>query len=164
MRERSLPLRGPSGLNPSRAIWPPAVCPFGSNPRCFSKFPHNRSRPRAGINVDPNTPIESASPFLRQVDRLVDLSDLRRELKPFYSHIDRPSIDPELKSAQSQLAETQSRLDAAQSELESAKQAAEQANAERNEIRTRLDEAVSETKSAQSELAETQSRLDAAQN
>jgi transposase len=34
--------------------------------------------------------------ILRQIDRFLDLSDVRRDLKPFYSHIGRPSIDPEL--------------------------------------------------------------------
>jgi transposase len=34
--------------------------------------------------------------ILRQVGRFLDLSEVRRELKPFYSHIGRPSIDPEL--------------------------------------------------------------------
>jgi transposase len=34
--------------------------------------------------------------LLRQVDRFLDLSEVRRELQPFYSHIGRPSIDPEL--------------------------------------------------------------------
>ncbi len=34
--------------------------------------------------------------FLRQVDRILDLSELRRHLAPFYSHTGRPSVDPEL--------------------------------------------------------------------
>ena len=34
--------------------------------------------------------------ILRRIERFLDLSDVRRELKPFYSHIGRPSIDPEL--------------------------------------------------------------------
>ena len=34
--------------------------------------------------------------LLRQIDRFLDLGSVRRELKPFYSHIGRPSIDPEL--------------------------------------------------------------------
>ena len=34
--------------------------------------------------------------LLRSIDRFVDLSDLRSHLKPFYSEIGRPSIDPEL--------------------------------------------------------------------
>lgn len=37
-----------------------------------------------------------ADHLLRRIDRFLDLSDLRRELKPFYSLIGRPSIDPEL--------------------------------------------------------------------
>ena len=34
--------------------------------------------------------------LLRQIDIFLDLDDLRRELKPFYSSIGRPSIDPAL--------------------------------------------------------------------
>ena len=33
---------------------------------------------------------------LRQIDRFLDLGDLRVKLKPFYSTIGRPSVDPEL--------------------------------------------------------------------
>jgi transposase len=32
----------------------------------------------------------------RSVDRFVDLSEVRRELAPFYSPMGRPSVDPEL--------------------------------------------------------------------
>jgi transposase-like protein DUF772 len=34
--------------------------------------------------------------LLRQVDRFLDLDGARRELRPFYSPIGRPSVDPEL--------------------------------------------------------------------
>ena len=34
--------------------------------------------------------------MLRAIDRFIDLSDLRRELAPFYSSTGRPSVDPEL--------------------------------------------------------------------
>ncbi len=34
--------------------------------------------------------------FLRQIDRILDLSELRKHLAPFYSYTGRPSIDPEL--------------------------------------------------------------------
>ena len=34
--------------------------------------------------------------FLRQIDRILDLSELRKHLAPFYSDTGRPSIDPEL--------------------------------------------------------------------
>ena len=34
--------------------------------------------------------------LLRGIDRFLDLGDLRKHLAPFYSHIGRPSIDPEL--------------------------------------------------------------------
>ena len=37
-----------------------------------------------------------ADHLLRSIDRFVDLSELRRELAPFYSMLGRPSIDPEL--------------------------------------------------------------------
>jgi transposase len=34
--------------------------------------------------------------LLRRIDRFLDLASARRELRPFYSTIGRPSIDPEL--------------------------------------------------------------------
>ena len=34
--------------------------------------------------------------MLRSIDRFVDLSELRRELAPFYGSMGRPSVDPEL--------------------------------------------------------------------
>ena len=34
--------------------------------------------------------------MLRRIDRHLDLADLRQSLRPFYSHIGRPSVDPEL--------------------------------------------------------------------
>ena len=34
--------------------------------------------------------------LLRAIDRFVDLSPMREHLRPFYSAIGRPSIDPEL--------------------------------------------------------------------
>ncbi len=37
-----------------------------------------------------------ADHLLRSIDRFVDLSGIREELKPFYSDTGRPSIDPEL--------------------------------------------------------------------
>ena len=37
-----------------------------------------------------------AEHLLRAIDRVVDLSSLRAHLRPFYSEIGRPSIDPEL--------------------------------------------------------------------
>ena len=37
-----------------------------------------------------------ADHLLRAIDRVVDLSDLRAHLRPFYSDLGRPSIDPEL--------------------------------------------------------------------
>src|SRR5215469_16942710 len=37
-----------------------------------------------------------ADHLLRKIDAVLDLSGLRRELAPFYSHTGRPSVDPEL--------------------------------------------------------------------
>ena len=37
-----------------------------------------------------------ADHLLRRIDRFLDLESVRSELKPFYSSIGRPSIDPEL--------------------------------------------------------------------
>ena len=37
-----------------------------------------------------------ADHVLRQIDRLLDLGAVRQQLKPFYSHLGRPSVDPEL--------------------------------------------------------------------
>ena len=34
--------------------------------------------------------------LLRGIDRVLDLSELRQHLAPFYSHTGRPSVDPEL--------------------------------------------------------------------
>src|SRR3954468_10770611 len=34
--------------------------------------------------------------LLRRIDRFLDLEKVRAELRPFYSNIGRPSIDPEL--------------------------------------------------------------------
>jgi transposase len=45
------------------------------------------------FSIDRHVP---TSHLLRSIDRFVDLSDLRRELAPFYSTTGRPSIDPEL--------------------------------------------------------------------
>src|ERR1700741_4448495 len=45
------------------------------------------------FSLDEHVP---ADHLLRSIDRFVDLSELRRELAPFYSPLGRPSIDPEL--------------------------------------------------------------------
>ncbi len=45
------------------------------------------------FNLDSHVP---ADHLLKRIDRVLDLSDLRRYLAPFYSHTGRPSIDPEL--------------------------------------------------------------------
>ena len=37
-----------------------------------------------------------ADHLLRSIDRFVDLTGIREHLKPFYSEMGRPSIDPEL--------------------------------------------------------------------
>ena len=45
------------------------------------------------FNLDRHVP---ADHLLRAIDRFVDLSEMREHLRPFYSAIGRPSIDPEL--------------------------------------------------------------------
>src|ERR1700691_2579679 len=45
------------------------------------------------FNLDEHGP---ADHLLRGIDRVLDLSDLRQHLAPFYSHTGRPSVDPEL--------------------------------------------------------------------
>src|ERR1700690_926065 len=45
------------------------------------------------FSLDAHVP---ADHLLRSIDRFVELSELRRELSPFYSDVGRPSIDPEL--------------------------------------------------------------------
>jgi transposase len=45
------------------------------------------------FNLDEVVP---ADHMLRKIDAVLDLSDLRAQLAPYYSHIGRPSIDPEL--------------------------------------------------------------------
>jgi transposase len=45
------------------------------------------------FSLDTHVPTDH---MLRSIDRFVDLSDLRRELAPFYSSTGRPSVDPEL--------------------------------------------------------------------
>jgi transposase len=45
------------------------------------------------FSLDRHVPLDH---LLRSIDRFVDLSDLRRELAPFYSTTGRPSVDPEL--------------------------------------------------------------------
>lgn len=46
-----------------------------------------------GFNLDDHVP---ADHLLRSIDRFVELSDIRRQLSPYYSAIGRPSMDPEL--------------------------------------------------------------------
>jgi transposase len=45
------------------------------------------------FSLDAHVP---ADHLLRSIDRFVDLSEVRRELAPFYSSMGRPSVDPEL--------------------------------------------------------------------
>ena len=45
------------------------------------------------FNLDEHVPSDH---LLRGIDRCLDLSELRQQLAPFYSHTGRPSIDPEL--------------------------------------------------------------------
>ena len=46
-----------------------------------------------GFSLEQHVP---ASHLLRSIDRFVDLTGLREQLRPFYSETGRPSIDPEL--------------------------------------------------------------------
>jgi transposase len=45
------------------------------------------------FNLDQHIPSDH---LLRNIDRFLDLSDLHRQLAPFYSEVGRPSIDPAL--------------------------------------------------------------------
>ncbi|MCO5056943.1 MAG: transposase [Rhizobiaceae bacterium] len=45
------------------------------------------------FNLEDHVP---ADHLLRSIDRFIDLSDIRTHLRPFYSDIGRPSVDPEL--------------------------------------------------------------------
>ena len=45
------------------------------------------------FNLEDHVP---SNHLLRLIDRFLDLSSIRTHLRPFYSHIGRPSIDPEL--------------------------------------------------------------------
>src|ERR1700729_396700 len=45
------------------------------------------------FSIDAHVP---ADHLLRSIDRFVNLSELRRDLAPFYSTLGRPSLDPEL--------------------------------------------------------------------
>jgi transposase len=46
-----------------------------------------------GFSLERHVPVDH---LLRSIDRFVDLSGLREQLRPFYSDTGRPSIDPEL--------------------------------------------------------------------
>ena len=46
-----------------------------------------------GFSLERHVPVDH---LLRSIDRFVDLSGLRQELRPFYSETGRPSVDPEL--------------------------------------------------------------------
>ena len=46
-----------------------------------------------GFSLEEHVPPDH---LLRAIDRFVELSDIRRQLEPFYSAIGRPSVDPEL--------------------------------------------------------------------
>jgi transposase len=53
----------------------------------------NQNRLFYSFNLEDHVP---ASHLLRGIDKVLDLTDLRAYLAPFYSHTGRPSIDPEL--------------------------------------------------------------------
>jgi transposase len=56
---------------------------------------HSGSQDRLFYSFDLDTHVP-AGHLLRRIDRVLDLSELRQHLAPFYSHTGRPSIDPEL--------------------------------------------------------------------
>lgn len=45
------------------------------------------------FDLDQHVPVDH---MLRQIDRFLDVDGMRAKLRPFYSHLGRPSIDPEL--------------------------------------------------------------------
>ena len=45
------------------------------------------------FNLEDHVP---STHLLRSIDRFVDVGDIRSHLRPFYSDIGRPSVDPEL--------------------------------------------------------------------
>ena len=46
-----------------------------------------------GFSLEAHVPPDH---MLRAIDRFVDLGEIREQLRPFYSDMGRPSIDPEL--------------------------------------------------------------------
>jgi transposase len=56
---------------------------------------HSGSQDRLFYSFDLDTHVP-ADHLLRRIDHVLDLSELRQHLAPFYSHTGRPSIDPEL--------------------------------------------------------------------
>lgn len=54
---------------------------------------NNQGKLFYAFDLDSIVPTEH---LLRGIDKVLDLSDLRRHLSSFYSHTGRPSIDPEL--------------------------------------------------------------------
>lgn len=59
---------------------------MGEGFRCQGQFFY-------GFNLEDHVP---QGHLLRQIERVLDLSELRRHLAPYYGHAGRPSIDPEL--------------------------------------------------------------------
>lgn len=46
-----------------------------------------------GFSLEGHVPVNH---WIRSIDRFVDLSEIRAQLRPFYSETSRPSVDPEL--------------------------------------------------------------------
>lgn len=59
----------------------------------MGQLPGGQDRLFYSFNIDHHVP---ADHLLRYIDQCLDLDDLRQHLAPFYSPIERPSIDPEL--------------------------------------------------------------------
>jgi transposase len=68
----------------------PADCAGGTAMMGFQETP---ARLFYDFCLDEHVPTDH---LLRGIDRHLDLADLRQSLKPFYSQMGRPSVDPEL--------------------------------------------------------------------
>jgi len=59
----------------------------------MGRLASDRSKFFYEFHVDDHVPSEH---LVRRIDAVLDLSWLRAKLSPFYSPMDRPSVDPEL--------------------------------------------------------------------
>jgi transposase len=66
---------------------------------CFAEERNNDGTQTAPVQLFYDFCLDDHVPddhLLRRIDRFIDLEKVRTELRPFYSSIGRPSIDPEL--------------------------------------------------------------------